>query len=99
MYTDGVSECPAQGSHTDAEMFGDTKMAEVLNRFKTYPLTQAGQAVHEALVAHAGGQLTHDDCTFMFVEVLKSPPFWKRRILPGKGRVARLRPVIPRIDD
>lgn len=98
VYTDGVSECPAPGSHINTEMFGDTKMIEVLNASRTDPLTQAGQAVHEALATHAGGHLAHDDCTFMFVEVLKLPPFWKRRILPGKGRVARLRAVIPRIN-
>jgi len=92
VYTDGVSECPANGSNTDSEMFGDKRMSQVLNEFKGYSLRESGQAIHNALLCHAGGQLTHDDCTFMFVEVLRPPPFWKRRILPGRGRVSLLRP-------
>jgi serine phosphatase RsbU (regulator of sigma subunit) len=92
LYTDGVSECPANGSNADSEMFGDKRMSMVLNEFKGCPLRESGQAIHDALLGHAGGQLTHDDCTFMFVEVVKPPPFWKRRILPGRGRVSVLRP-------
>jgi len=92
VYTDGVSECPTNGSDTDSELFGDKRMSAVLNEFKGCPLRESGQAIHDALLCHAGGQLTHDDCTFMFVEVLKPPPFWKRRILPGRGRVSLLRP-------
>jgi phosphoserine phosphatase RsbU/P len=87
LYTDGVPECPASGSSPEPELFGDKKMCEALDRCVAQSVAEARRGIHDGLVTHAGGQLTHDDCTFMFVEVLKSPPIWKRRVLPGKGRI------------
>jgi sigma-B regulation protein RsbU (phosphoserine phosphatase) len=86
LYTDGVSECPASGSSPEPELFGDSKMCEALDRYRAKSLPEARRGIHDGLLTHAGGQLTHDDCTFMFVEVLEAPPIWKRRVLPGKRR-------------
>lgn len=86
LYTDGVPECPAVCDGLEPELFGDKKMCEALERSVVYPLREARQELQDRLIEHAGGEPTHDDCTFMFVEVLKAPSFWKRRILPGKGR-------------
>jgi len=88
LYTDGVPECPAAGSSPEPELFGDKKMCEVLDRHAARSLREARQGIHNGLVTHAGGELTHDDCTFMFVEVLKPPPIWKRRLLPAKRSAA-----------
>jgi sigma-B regulation protein RsbU (phosphoserine phosphatase) len=85
LYTDGVSECPAPESGLDPELFADRKMRDALDRYTRRPLPEARNGIRNALLDHSGGQLTHDDCTFMFVEVLPPRPFWKRRILPGKG--------------
>ena len=88
LYTDGVPECPASVSARDPELFGDTKMFEALHRYRAQSIAEAQRGIQDGLLTHAGGQLTHDDCTFMFVEVLKPPPIWKRRVLPGKRRAA-----------
>ena len=90
LYTDGVSECPAPEGSLDPELFADKKMRDALDRYTRRPLPEARNGIHNALLDHSGGQLTHDDCTFMFVDVLPPLPFWKRRILPGKRRQARL---------
>jgi phosphoserine phosphatase RsbU/P len=86
LYTDGVSECPAAAGSSEPDLFGDTKMCEALRQSTTYPLHEVRQGIRDQLMEHAGGQLTHDDCTFMFVEVLERTPFWQRRILPGRRR-------------
>lgn len=87
VYTDGVAECPAPGTEGDPELYGDRKMGEALKRYAAHSLPEARQGILDGLIKHAGGQLTHDDCTFLMVEVLKPPPLWKRRVLPGSARV------------
>ena len=86
LYTDGVSECPAPEDSLNPELFADKKMRAALDHYAWHPLPEARNGLHNALLDHSGGQLTHDDCTFMFIEVLAPRPFWKRRILPGKRR-------------
>lgn len=87
-YTDGVLECPAPDSTSDdPELFGDRRMLGTLDRVAHLPLAEAREHIRHDLTAHAGGSLEHDDCTFLLVEVLQPPPFWKRRILPGRARV------------
>ena len=86
LYTDGVAECPAARADDDPELYGDKKMCAALNRYAAHPLLEARQGIHDGLLRHAGGALTHDDCTFLLVEVLKPPPLWRRRILPGTPR-------------
>jgi len=75
LYTDGVPECPVAGAELDPELYGDRKMSEALNRYTTCSLAETRQRIHDGLMEHSGGQLTHDDCTFLLVEVLKPPPF------------------------
>ena len=87
LYTDGVPDCPAAGCSVDPEFFGDKKMGETLDRYARCPLPEARRGISQALLEHSGGQLTHDDCTFMFVEVLAPAPFWRRPIFPAKRRV------------
>ena len=89
LYTDGISECPAPEGSLDPELFADKKMRDALDHYKRRPLPEARNGIHNALLDHSGGQLAHDDCTFMLVEVLPPLPFWKQRILPGKRRQAR----------
>ena len=80
LYTDGIAECPGPGE----ELYGDEKMLGTLNRAARRPLPEVRDDIREDLVRYAGGTLDHDDCTFLLVEVLDPPPFWKRRIFPGK---------------
>ena len=85
LYTDGVAECPGPGE----ELYGDDKMLAALNRTSGRPLAEVRQDIREDLVDYAGGTIDHDDCTFLLVEVLEPPPFWKHRIFPGRP-LARL---------
>jgi sigma-B regulation protein RsbU (phosphoserine phosphatase) len=86
LYTDGVTECPAAGTELNPELYGDRKMCGALARYGAYPLREARQRIHDGLMEHAGGELSHDDCTFLLMEVLEPPPLWRRRILPGRPR-------------
>jgi phosphoserine phosphatase RsbU/P len=86
LYTDGVPECPAAGCSLAPELFGDKEMGETLNRHAWRPPLEARNEIRHSLLEYSGGELTHDDCTFMLVEVLGPPPIWRRRILPGKRR-------------
>jgi phosphoserine phosphatase RsbU/P len=82
LYTDGVAECPGMG---DA-LFGDEEMLAALNRTSGKPLTDVRETLRGDLTVYAGGSLDHDDVTYLLVEVLQPPPFWKRRIFAGKPR-------------
>jgi sigma-B regulation protein RsbU (phosphoserine phosphatase) len=82
LYTDGVAECPGPG---DA-LYGDAAMLAALNRTSDRPLAEVRESLRGDLVQYAGGSLNHDDVTYLFVEVLQPPPFWKRRIFAGKSR-------------
>ena len=82
LYSDGVPECPGPGD----EFYGDERMLATLQQTDREQLATARERVRGDLTDYAGGTLSHDDCTFLLVEVLKAPPFWKRRILAGKPR-------------
>jgi sigma-B regulation protein RsbU (phosphoserine phosphatase) len=82
LYTDGVAECPGTG---DA-IYGDEEMLAVLNRTSGKPLAEIRDTLRGDLARYAGGSLDHDDVTYLLVEVLQPPPFWKRRIFAGKAR-------------
>jgi sigma-B regulation protein RsbU (phosphoserine phosphatase) len=81
-YTDGVAECPGP----DEALFGDEQMSATLNRSNGAPLSEIRRNMRDGLTNYAGGSLEHDDTTFLLVEVLKPPPFWKRRLFAGKPR-------------
>lgn len=85
LYTDGVAECPGPGE----ELYGDDKMLAALNHTSGRPLAEVARDIREDLMHYAGGTLDHDDCTFLLVEVLEQPPFWKRRIFPGRPLAQR----------
>jgi sigma-B regulation protein RsbU (phosphoserine phosphatase) len=81
LYTDGVAECPGSGD----ELYGDEAMLTALNA-TIGPVQNVRDTLRDDLTQYAGGSLHHDDVTFLLVEVLQPPPFWKRRILPGRRR-------------
>jgi sigma-B regulation protein RsbU (phosphoserine phosphatase) len=81
-YTDGVAECPGPGE----TLYGDEDMLAALNRYVDKPIADLRSELRDDLTNYAGGELLHDDVTFLLVEVRQPPPFWKRRILPGKRR-------------
>jgi phosphoserine phosphatase RsbU/P len=68
LYTDGVVECP---DACDEEL-GESRLIDVLNACGgESTLTEVKQAVWSALLAHApGGDLRHDDCTFLAMETI-----------------------------
>ena len=65
LYTDGLVECP----DPDGDFYGDEKLLEVLERTANLTLSEVKAAVFDSLVTHAGGELLHDDCTLMVLEV------------------------------
>lgn len=66
VYTDGVVECPNAAD----EEFGEQRLLDVLNASSHLSLTETKETVLKALRGHAGGELTHDDCTFLVIEVI-----------------------------
>jgi hypothetical protein len=62
-------------------------MLGALNRHVEKPIADLRSELRDELTDYAGGQLLHDDVTFMLVEVRQPPPFWRRRILAGKARL------------
>lgn len=65
LYTDGVVEAPDAGG----EQFGIARLHCVLEAHQDAPLRAVKDAVLAALHAHTGGPFTHDDVTFMVVDV------------------------------
>lgn len=82
-----VAECPGP----EDKFYGDERMLTALQNTAGEPVSAARERVRKDLITFAGGDLTHDDCTYWLVEVLKVPPFWKRRIFAGKARVEKRR--------
>lgn len=66
LYTDGVVEAP----NVDGEILGATRLAAVLDAGSTGTPKDVKDTVLAAIQEHTGGCLTHDDVTFMVVEVL-----------------------------
>lgn len=87
--TDGVLEAPAP----DGSQFGDDRMTALLQKQKGALIWDIGEAILAALTAHCG-RLTHDDVTFLILEVVpgpKGPAIWhaiKNRILRPRGNSA-----------
>jgi len=65
LYTDGLVEAP----DAEREVFGTERLLTTLEADPDQPARQLKDAVLTALRRHTGGQLTHDDVTFMVVEV------------------------------
>lgn len=65
LYTDGVIEAP---SPDDGE-FGWQRLLDVLTGASERELGQVRTRVLEALLAHTGHSITHDDVTFIAVEI------------------------------
>lgn len=69
LYTDGVVECPNEAG----EPFGPERLLATLQNAQDDRPQQIKQGVLNALRAHAGDSLSHDDMTLMLVEVGCSP--------------------------
>ena len=64
LYTDGVVEAPGR----DGAFFGETGLMEAIHDASGGP-TAVKNAVMDAVTAHVGGSLAHDDVTFMVIRV------------------------------
>jgi sigma-B regulation protein RsbU (phosphoserine phosphatase) len=65
LYTDGVVEAP----DSEDEHYGIERLKEVLREKGRAPLQQIRTAVLSDLLRHTGGELTHDDVTFLAIEI------------------------------
>jgi sigma-B regulation protein RsbU (phosphoserine phosphatase) len=65
VYTDGVIE----SANTEGEFFGHEKLLQVLQEGQYDDLLALKQRLIQALLLHTNGSLSHDDVTFMAVEV------------------------------
>jgi serine phosphatase RsbU (regulator of sigma subunit) len=65
LYTDGVIEAPSPGG----EQFGPDRLHETLNRLAASSLPELKQGLLDAVRAHTGGTLAHDDVTILALEV------------------------------
>lgn len=65
IYTDGLTEA----SSPDGELFGEQRLRAVLDVHGCAPLATVKLAVTEALKKHTGGTLSHDDVTFVVMEI------------------------------
>ncbi len=65
LYTDGVLEAP--DAHGD--LFGEARLLAALNETASEDLGGVRSHVHAALATHTSNQLSHDDVTFMAIEV------------------------------
>jgi len=66
LYTDGVVEAP----DADGQILGASRLAAVLDAGSAGTPRDVKDAVLAAIHEHTGGSMTHDDVTFMVVEVL-----------------------------
>lgn len=65
VYTDGVIEAP---DHED-EHYGIERLKTLLGERGRLPLQQVRTAVLNDVLEHTGGDLTHDDVTFLAIEI------------------------------
>lgn len=65
LHTDGVLDCPAP----DGVEFGDERLSQALGAHGRLPLSDFKAAVAAELRTWARGDLSHDDCTFMALEI------------------------------
>jgi sigma-B regulation protein RsbU (phosphoserine phosphatase) len=66
LYTDGVIDAP----NAAGDRFGVSRLAQVLNWTTTAPLSEQKTALLRALRQFVGGELNHDDVTFVLMELL-----------------------------
>jgi sigma-B regulation protein RsbU (phosphoserine phosphatase) len=71
LYTDGLIECPSPAG----EELGEEFLLRLLNETHALSISAAKAKVVQALQDHSGGCLTHDDCTFMVIEVTNDNGF------------------------
>lgn len=65
LYTDGVIEAP----NGRGQRFGKKRLREALANASELPLPELKAGVLDAVRSHTGNGLTHDDVTFMAIEV------------------------------
>ena len=65
LYTDGVLEAP----NASGQQFGKDRLHAVLREVASASLSEVKGAVLQAIRAHTGGTLAHDDVTLLAVEV------------------------------
>ena len=65
VYTDGLIEA----RDASGEFFSDERLSEVLDDLRGQPLQATAAAIVDSIRGHAGGELTHDDVTFMLLEI------------------------------
>ena len=65
LHTDGLTE--AVNSH--GELFGTDRLLATLNTTSAAELSRVKQAVLEAVSLHANGKSSHDDVTFLALEI------------------------------
>ena len=74
----GPSRAPEPSSGKEApaaapsDFYGDENLLDVLTETASLSLPEVKEAVFASLLNHAGGELLHDDCTLMIVEVRKA---------------------------
>ena len=66
LYTDGVLEAP----DAEGEEFGRQRLMETLRSTSSRDLGNVRDRVVDALLAHTGHTLAHDDVTFMVADIL-----------------------------
>ncbi len=65
VYTDGVTEAPSP----EDVLFGNERLKDVLDANIKTPLSELKSAVLKALHQHTKKELTHDDVTFIVLEI------------------------------
>ncbi len=65
LYTDGVIEA----FDPEGELFGKERLKEVLEERGDAPLPELSSSILDALRKHTGGELDHDDVTFIALEI------------------------------
>jgi len=65
LYSDGVLEAP----NADGELFGEERLAEVLQSASSSEPYEVKRRIVDALHAHTGGDLAHDDVTLLAIQV------------------------------
>jgi len=65
LFTDGVVEA----MDNDGIQFGTDRLLDVLRQTRGLGVSEIRQSVLDAILAHTGGILEHDDVTFMVIEI------------------------------
>jgi sigma-B regulation protein RsbU (phosphoserine phosphatase) len=65
VHTDGVTECP----NPEGDLYGEERLKTILDGVRIGALEEVRTSVHADLLEHARGPLTHDDCTWLTVEI------------------------------